>query len=273
MSNRCPELLRRRYQEGKVIPFIGAGVSMSVSRRGPSWGELVEQAALDLGFQDPALARVRGTDLQILEYYKHKHSGQIAKITNWLVKRMDISDDELSKSTVLSSLADLNRCSVFYTTNYDDYLERALRLSNRTVHVVAVESEMGGTGAEVEVVKFHGDWDHPAKIVLTESDYESRLRLEDPLDLRLRSDLLGRTLLFVGYSFRDPNVSYLFRLFTEGRALDGGSPGPRAYIVVADPSDFEYTLFSSRGIDVIPVSSLDLTAETADVLNCMRDSK
>lgn len=270
MVNRCPELLRRRYQEGKIIPFVGAGVSMSVASKGPSWSELVGQAALDLGFQNPDMARVRGTDLQILEYYKHKHSGQIAKITNWLVKRMDLQDEDLSKSLVLSSLADLDKCAVFYTTNYDDYLERALRLANRSVNVVAVESEMGGANTDVEVVKFHGDWDHPSKIVLTESDYESRLRLEDPLDLRLRSDLLGRTLLFVGYSFRDPNVSYLFRLFTEGRALDGGAPGPRAYIIVADPSDFEYTLFSSRGIDVVPVSGLDLTAETADVLQQLR---
>lgn len=270
MVNRCPELLRRRYQDGKVIPFIGAGVSMSVARRGPSWSELVGQAALDLGFDSPDLARVRGTDLQILEYYKHKHSGQIARLTNWLVKKMDLEDPELQDSPVLSNLAGLSRCSVFYTTNYDDYLERALRLAKRNVHVVAVESEMGGTDADVEVVKFHGDWDHPSQIVMTESDYEKRLRLEDPLDLRLRSDLLGRTLLFVGYSFRDPNVSYLFRLFTEGRAVDGAAPGARAYIVVADPSDFEYTLYSSRGIEVIPVSGLDLTAETADVLLQLR---
>jgi hypothetical protein len=271
MVNRCPELLRRRYHDGKVIPFVGAGVSMSVSGGGgPSWSELVERAALDLGFSTPDLARVRGTDLQILEYYKHKHSGHIAKITNWLVKRMALSDEDLSHSSTLSSLAQLERCRVFYTTNYDDYLERALRLAHRSVHVVAVESEMGSAAADVEVVKFHGDWDHPSKIVLTESDYESRLRLEDPLDLRLRSDLLGRTLLFVGYSFRDPNVSYLFRLFTDGRALDGGISGPRAYIIVADPSDFEYTLYSSRGIDVIPVSGLDLTAETADVLQQLR---
>lgn len=270
MTNRCPELLRRRYQEGKVIPFVGAGVSMSLSRTGPSWSELVERAALDLGFATPELARVRGTDLQILEYYKHKHSGQIAKITNWLVKRMNIDDSTISESPVLSELAMLDRCRCFYTTNYDDYLERALKLRGRSVRVVAVESEMGGAAVSAEVVKFHGDWDHPSKIVLTESDYEARLRLEDPLDLRLRADLLGRTLLFVGYSFRDPNVSYLFRLFTDGRALDGGLSGARAYIVVADPSDFEYTLFSSRGIEVIPISGLNLTAETADVLLQLR---
>ncbi|MDT7808504.1 MAG: hypothetical protein QOJ70_2317 [Acidobacteriota bacterium] len=31
---RIPETLRQRLREGKVIPFIGAGVSMSVRERG-----------------------------------------------------------------------------------------------------------------------------------------------------------------------------------------------------------------------------------------------
>lgn len=267
--NRCPEPLRRQYHDGKVIPFIGAGVSKSVSPQSPTWTELVNEATSDLGFADPALARARGTDLQILEYFKSKHSGQTARLTNWLIRRMQVSDDDLRGSAILSRLADLVRCSVYYTTNYDDFVERALRLKGRTTHAVAVEAEMGGSSAAVEVVKFHGDWDHPTKIVLTESDYERRLKLEDPLDLRLRADLLGRTLLFVGYSFRDPNISYLFRLFTEGKVFDG-TPGPHAFIVTPDPSQFEYTLFGSRGIGVIPVDGLELTEEVADVLLQLR---
>ncbi|MFO0883570.1 MAG: hypothetical protein U0894_05180, partial [Pirellulales bacterium] len=57
--------------------------------RGPSWSELVEQAAVSLGFENAELARVRGTDLQIMEYFKLQHDGQLAKLTNWFAKRMD----------------------------------------------------------------------------------------------------------------------------------------------------------------------------------------
>ena len=56
--------------------------------RGPSWSELVERAAKILGFAEADLARVRGTDLQILEYFKLCQSGQTAKLTNWLSKLM-----------------------------------------------------------------------------------------------------------------------------------------------------------------------------------------
>ena len=63
MAVVCPEELRDVYSSGRLIPFIGAGVSMSVKwrehagaeeKRGPSWSELVDEAARKLGFSEPA---------------------------------------------------------------------------------------------------------------------------------------------------------------------------------------------------------------------------
>src|SRR5262249_28683281 len=159
--------------------------------------------------------RVRGTDMQILEYFKLKHGDQTAKLTNWLSKLMDPSDDALRDSPIHKELALLTRCRLFYTTNYDDFLERAFSLHGREHEVVVLESQMGGVRRDCEIIKFHGDLNHPDQIVLTESDYERRLSLSTAMDYRLRADLLGRVILFIGYSFRDPNVSYLFRLFTD----------------------------------------------------------
>ena len=239
-------------------------------RRGPSWKQLVDQATKELGFDDPSLARVRGTDLQILEYFKIRNSGQTAKLTNWLTTYLNPPDDALEHSPIHSELAKLSKCKIYYTTNFDNFLERALRLYHRCVTVVAVEGEMGASD-DSEIIKFHGDLDHPNQIVLTERDYENRLKLESSMDHRLRADLLGRVALFLGYSFRDPNVSYLFRLFTEEFF---GKPeslsGCRAYIVVGDPSGFETSLFGNRNISVIPVRGEYITKDTADVLKDMR---
>jgi SIR2-like domain len=274
----CPHDLRRRYHEGRVIPFIGAGASMSVrwmaddeERRGPSWPELVDQAAKWLGFDSPELARARGTDLQILEYFKLKHSHQIAKLTNWLARSMIPPDEALQQSSIHRELAALGECRIFYTTNYDNFIERAFELHGRRAETVVLESQMGGPRRECEVIKFHGDLDHPDQIVLTESDYERRLSLSTALDQRLRGDLLGRVILFIGYSFRDPNVSYLFRLFTDDFYDRAGSlPGNRAYIVVRDPSDFEEELFGARRIEVIGVDGGNIAAQTATLLREMR---
>lgn len=273
----CPDGLKRRYREGRVIPFIGAGVSMSVHwekdgelKRGPSWSELVERATQLLGFDSPELARVRGTDLQILEYFKSTNAGHTGKLTNWLSQHMTPPDTAITDAPILSALVSLKRCRLYYTTNYDDFIERAFKLHGRLHQVVAIEAQMSVDGGAAEIIKFHGDLDHPDKIVLTESDYERRLALRSALDRRFMSDLLGRVVLFVGYSFSDPNVSYLFRLFTNDRIDESGSlSGQRAYIILCEPSDFERQLFEARNIEVISVGSHDLEQQIAAVLEEM----
>jgi hypothetical protein len=274
-----PPQLKASYKEGRLLPFVGAGVSRSIewsfgstTVHGPTWTELVNQATKELGFEEPDLARVRGTDLQILEYFKLKNSGQTAKLTNWLTRLMSPPDSALRSAPILSALTSMDQCRLVYTTNYDDFLERAYLLNGHDVRTVVLEAQMGHGAPAVEVVKFHGDLNHPDEIVLTESDYEKRLALSCPLDYRLRADLLGRVVLFIGYSFRDPNVSYLFRRVTE--ELDRGSKihgGPRAYIALADPSDFEYVLFQERRIGVIPLRGATITQDVAALLEEIRN--
>ena len=63
-----PQTLEDRLREGKVIPFVGAGVSMAVINREtgkrlfPSWSELLMRAADRLDEEgDPSFANlVRG---------------------------------------------------------------------------------------------------------------------------------------------------------------------------------------------------------------------
>ena len=79
MKHTSPIELKKLYRQGRVLPFVGAGASMSVAwstptgqARGPSWSEMVDEACRQLGYQDPDLLRFRGTDLQILEYFEEK---------------------------------------------------------------------------------------------------------------------------------------------------------------------------------------------------------
>jgi hypothetical protein len=60
-----------------------------------------------------------------------------------------------------------------------------------------------------QIVKFHGDFDDDASLVLTESDYFARLRFDSPLDVKFRADAMSRTLLFIGYSMQDLNIRLL----------------------------------------------------------------
>lgn len=272
----CPEELRRLYHEGRVVPFIGAGASMSVSwsggkERGPSWGEMVDQAIRLLGSNDPQLLRLRGSDLQILEYFKIKR-GELAPLTNWLSHQFAMAtDDDILASPILAELVALNRCSIYYTTNYDDFLERALKKSGRPSQAITAERSIAHNRLDVEVVKFHGDFNSPGEMVVTESQYMDRMRLENAMDFKLRGDILGRAALFIGYSFRDPNVNYIFHLINRlFRNLPDSFTGRRAYIVLPDPSDFERRLFQERNIEVISVGSDDRPREISNLIKQMR---
>lgn len=276
MSYACPPELKRLYQRGSVIPFVGAGSSMSVrwtadsvERAGASWSEMVAQAAKLLGYEDPELLRMRGTELQILEYFRIKKHN-FAPLTNWMVKYMDAPDAAVNASPVLTALAALSGCSIFYTTNYDDFLERALKAAGRKVQVIATESDMGFNASASQVIKFHGDFNNPDEMVLSEQQYFRRMNLQSPMDLKLRSDLFGRAVLFVGYSFRDMNITYLFQNVNEVfRELPSSFSGKRAYIIVHNPSDFENRLFHARNIEVIPTFGDDRSTATAEILRDM----
>ena len=242
------------------------------AKRGPSWEELVNQATLILGSDMPELLRLRGTDLQILEYFRIVKGGNLAELTNWLSNEFSsASDEDIMTSPLFSELSLLSKCNLYYTTNYDDFVERALRNSERRSHVVTSEHTINHDRAAVEVVKFHGDFNSPEQMVLSESQYMERMRLESPLDFKLRSDLLGRAVLFIGYSFRDANVAYIFhavnRLFS---LLPDSYSGRRAFILLSEPSEFERRLFHARNIDVIAVRKESIANAIADLLKEMR---
>jgi hypothetical protein len=165
----------------------------------------------------------------------------------------------------------MDKCMTLYTTNFDDFVERSLAMYGRAYQAVAIEEHMRPSPSTTEVVKFHGDWNHPDRMVLTESDYEKRMEFRSMMDRRLWSDLLNRSLLFLGYSFRDPNVAYLFRQVKEQFAgLPNTSSGRRAYIVIQDPSQFERRLFRERNIEVIAIEGPGRSDAIAELLNDIR---
>ena len=76
--------------------------------------------------------------------------------------------------------------------------------------------------------------------------------------------------MFVGYSFRDINVAYLFRTVNDMfQQLPNSFSGRRAYIIVQNPSDFENRLFHERNIEVIPAYGSDRTVSAAEILRDM----
>jgi hypothetical protein len=191
---------------GKLIPFIGSGLSARFEF--PTWNGLQDVIAGELDW-DPAVFKLSGNYLQLAEYYVAK-KGAIGDLRSRLDKMFHAPDDKIRASVAHEKLVALN-FPLIYTTNFEDVIERAFRIHEPTYqkkcHVIAnIDGFLEVDPHAVQVVKFHGSFTDDNSLVMTESQYFERLDFESPLDLKLRADMLGKCLLFLGYSFNDINL-------------------------------------------------------------------
>jgi SIR2-like domain len=99
---------------------------------------------------------------------------------------------------------------MIYTTNYDRNLEVAFEINGREFVKIANARDLAKVRTDAtQIIKYHGDFDDDASLVLTETDYFDRLTFDSPLDVKFRADTLARTILFIGYSMSDMNIRLL----------------------------------------------------------------
>jgi dihydrofolate reductase len=191
--------------------FIGSGISRNSDV--PSWRDLLDPLAktrlsLDLGEQD---------DLsEVAQYVLNRDGGNRGALIYGFIEslRRDYQPNRLHQSLARSNV------STIWTTNYDTLIERAF--THEDVDVKASDDAISrSTGTRrVEVVKMHGciSRSRQEELVITQEDYEDYPLNRPATTERLRSDLLQKSFLFAGYSYRDPNVR---NVFVEARRLAG----------------------------------------------------
>lgn len=246
-----PDELTEFAAERRLIPFIGAGFSGSHSL--PTWDELLKSLAEDLvpDFDYNELSAQCGNDyLQIAEYLYLKAGASIGPIRHRIALALQSSADTL-RSSCHVELANLGAAYI-YTTNYDELIEQTYSALKRQLDVLAVPRDVAlAKPSRTQLVKFHGDVRYDETLVLTESQYYARLDLESPMDLKLRADLLGRSALFVGYSFSDINIRVIwFKLMQMMRDVPV-EERPASYIVRLTPNAVLEELYNAVGIRTV----------------------
>jgi len=236
------------YREKNVILFVGAGVSKNLGL--PTWSELINHIADELGY-DPEIYKSFGDSLVLAEYYRVK-TGSIGPLRSWMDTNWHSSNVDLQGSELHRLIAN-SKFPIVYTTNYDRWLEKSYELYDKEYTKIAGVSDISKIKEGVtQVIKFHGDFDNDQTIVLDESSYYERLEFETPLDIKLRSDVLGKSVLFIGYSLTDVNLRFLFyKLAKLWKSNNRGGVQPRSYVFTHRPNPIQEAVLDQWGIKML----------------------
>ena len=241
------ERIADKLSKHQVVPFFGAGCSFL--QLNVDWDGLCKKMNESTG-SDTA-DNLTAAKIYVEQFGKESFS---QFLESYLIVS-DVDDKKVESYLFLLGLGFL----AAYTTNQDNVFEKTAQRYGRRYNIVYNAK----TIAEVipkypTLYKYHGDLCDPASIVFTTQDYNDRITNvhRNSLDIRLRSDLLGRTLLFLGYSFRDPNVKLLLRNLKALFADDM----PESFLIQYFPDN----TFAKNLMDEYGVLAVDCSEEIPD---------
>jgi hypothetical protein len=258
--------VRAWNRAGKIVPFVGAGLSLPLGL--PSWDGVLEAIAEELEW-DPEEFKRQGDHLQLAQYYVLQ-KGSVGPLRSKLDRAWNPSDEAIRSSPTHRALTALG-VPMIYTTNYDTILERAFALHGVAAYSVTTIDDIATAPPGVpRIVKFHGSFHDDESLVLTESSYFERLDFNTVLDIKLRSDALGKCLLFLGYGLRDINIRLmlhnLHKLRLKERVRVAGGGIPSAVLTVFGSGEVQAAILEEWDVKVLELDDTDPTASMAAFL-------
>jgi len=250
------EELRSSIKEGNVILFVGAGISATLGL--PNWSQLISHISSELGYDD-RIFKQYGDSLTLAEFYEI-NKGHIGELRSWMDTQWNVSIEKVKQSVIYKTIVKIDFPQI-YTTNYDHCLETAFTAWDKKYkRIISVDDFVGIDNTVTQLIKFHGDTISDNSIVLTESSYFERLAFDSPLDIKLRADMLGKSVLFIGYSLSDINIRLLiYKLDQLWQKSNNSSKRPKSYMFLPTPNPIQEAILEKRGIKAIIGNELDKT--------------
>lgn len=180
--------------------FAGAGLSIPAGL--VDWKGLLRKVAEEIGLDVD-----KEHDLiSVAQFHYNEHGGR-HKINQALIHEFSKRARITTNHRLLASLP----IKTYWTTNYDDLIERSLSEVGKIPDIKTTVQNLATTipRRDAVVYKMHGDVAHPDKAIVTKDDYESYASTRHLFSTALQGDLVSKTFLFIGFSFNDPNLSFI----------------------------------------------------------------
>lgn len=201
---------------GKLVPFMGAGVSAAAGA--PTWRELLDRLADKLGVPPDIQAELQRLNaLDCAEYLRSQCSDpaefgrQVAQLVN--VRRYGLAPLLLAG---LPSPAAI-------TLNFDTLFEDAAADTGNPCTVIP-----DGPGPDPGrwLLKLHGSVRKPETIVLTRGDHLEFTTSGEALSALVKAPMLTHHMLFVGFGLSDDHFHAIVHDVNRARPRRGSGQGP-----------------------------------------------
>ncbi|MET3962818.1 hypothetical protein ABIE44_002752 [Marmoricola sp. OAE513] len=182
-------------KSGDLALFLGAGVSIPAGL--PTWDQLIETLARKAAVRlDDAFLRLPVLDqAQFIQRKLPELGDHVAEIVT--------KQKRPSLAHVLLAALD---CREAVTTNYDRLYEKAISIQRGKGNVASILPWQSPSASRPWVLKMHGDYKQPNRIVLSREQFVAFDAKTRPAGALLQTLLLTRHVLFVGASLNDDNV-------------------------------------------------------------------
>ena len=212
----------KSIEQGSAGVFLGAGLSKRAGYK--DWRKLLADIANELGLDIES-----ENDLAaVAQYSLNRSAGKRNRLTQLIVDHFPPKDAP-EPFRILARLPIRH----ILTTNYDKLAESAWHQERRLLDVKSRSADLGREmpWAHSILYKMHGSIDHPSDVVIAKDDYELYRRDRAGFLQLLSGHLVSKQMLFLGFSFTDPNLSHLFANIREVFQ----SNGPEHYAIVRRP--------------------------------------
>lgn len=184
---------------GDAAVFAGAGLSAPLGF--VNWKNLLRDLAEELNLDiDKEVDLVSVAQYHFNRFKRGKINNKIANEFTTL-KKGGINHEILARIGI----------DTFWTTNYDQLIEKTLEAEGKTVELKVRNEDFSRNIKKKNAIvyKMHGDKNSPDEAVLIKDDYETYNDKRELFSTALRGDLLSKTFIFIGFSFDDPNLEYI----------------------------------------------------------------
>lgn len=233
-------IIRQAMEDRQLVLFVGAGASIASGM--PSWSEAIRIIADRLSIVDD-----HPDYLRIPQYY---YNARGKKEYTQLMREIFKHGEFLGKNGIHDKIIEFNTETII-TTNYDHLIEQAAEDNSQILSVVSKDADLPYRKGGKELIKMHGDFEND-NYVLKEDDYLSYSRNFKLIENYVKSLIGTKVVLFIGYSFNDPDLKLIFSWVKD---ILGGD-FQRAYLIESgkayDVNEADY--FKNFGVNLLYAS-------------------